>query len=170
MIAQQTVRGSCLRSSTARLAAKAPLRPLNSRRSAVVTRAGMDTNIFVNLVASTACGAMAAAVTLVTAEDTDKEVRTLAATTTRKCVHHAALAEHCKFLMHQEDQSSRHMPKCTIHEGVLSRNTCIKIARSSYELSIRRHRKCIYASSMPVARSSPADSCRAVVTHVGFPA
>jgi hypothetical protein len=35
----------------------------------------MDTNIFVNLLASTACGAMATAVTLITAEDTDKEVR-----------------------------------------------------------------------------------------------
>jgi hypothetical protein len=35
----------------------------------------MDTNIFVNLIASTACGAMATAVTLVTAENTDAEVR-----------------------------------------------------------------------------------------------
>jgi hypothetical protein len=34
----------------------------------------MDTNIFLNLVTSTACGAAAAAVTLITAEDTDKEV------------------------------------------------------------------------------------------------
>jgi hypothetical protein len=34
----------------------------------------MDTNIFLNLVTSGACGAAAAAVTLITAEDTDKEV------------------------------------------------------------------------------------------------
>jgi hypothetical protein len=37
----------------------------------------MDTNIFLNLVTSTACGAAAAAVTLITAEDTDKEVGVL---------------------------------------------------------------------------------------------
>lgn len=37
----------------------------------------MDTNIFVNLLASTACGAMATAVTLITAEDTDKEIERL---------------------------------------------------------------------------------------------
>jgi len=34
----------------------------------------MDTNFFLNLITSTGCGAAAAAVTLVTAEDTDKEV------------------------------------------------------------------------------------------------
>jgi hypothetical protein len=75
MLCQQTVRGSCLKSSTARLSARAPLRPISSRRQAVVTKAAMDTNFFVNLIASTACGAMATAVTLVTAENTDAEVR-----------------------------------------------------------------------------------------------
>eukprot|EP00882_Tetradesmus_deserticola_P003696 GHRQ01003910.1.p1 GENE.GHRQ01003910.1~~GHRQ01003910.1.p1 ORF type:complete len:253 (+),score=96.08 GHRQ01003910.1:174-932(+) len=74
MLCQQTVRGSCLRSSTARLSARAPTRPTSSRRQAVVTKAALDTNIFVNLIASAACGAMATAVTLVTAEDTDAEV------------------------------------------------------------------------------------------------
>eukprot|EP00775_Hariotina_reticulata_P000431 gene431-689_t len=48
-------------------------RPTSSRRT-VVTRAGMDTNFFLNLITSTGCGAAAAAVTLVTAEDTDKEI------------------------------------------------------------------------------------------------
>ncbi|WIA37660.1 hypothetical protein OEZ86_014558 [Tetradesmus obliquus] len=74
MLCQQTVRGSCLKSSTAKLSARAPMRAISSRRHAVVTKAAMDTNIFVNLIASTACGAMATAVTLVTAENTDAEL------------------------------------------------------------------------------------------------
>jgi hypothetical protein len=44
------------------------------RRAAVVTRAGLDTNLFVNIFASGAAGAAATAVTLLTAEDTDKEI------------------------------------------------------------------------------------------------
>lgn len=44
------------------------------QRGAVVTRAVDETNLFVNLFASGFCGAAATAVTLVTAENTDKEV------------------------------------------------------------------------------------------------
>lgn len=72
MLAQQSVRGSCSK-TPARLGSKAHVRPFTARRQ-VAAKAGMDTNIFVNLLASTACGGMAAAVTLVTAENTDKEV------------------------------------------------------------------------------------------------
>jgi hypothetical protein len=50
----------------------APARP--ARRAAVVTRAGLDTNLFFNIFASGAAGAAAVAVTLITAEDTDKEI------------------------------------------------------------------------------------------------
>lgn len=78
MLVQQSTRRSCLSSgkaSSSSRAVSAAVRPtVRSRRSAVITRAGYDTNIFLNLVTSTACGAMAAAVTLITAEDTDKEV------------------------------------------------------------------------------------------------
>lgn len=45
-----------------------------ARRAAVVTRAGLDTNLFFNIFASGAAGAAATAVTLLTAEDTDKEI------------------------------------------------------------------------------------------------
>lgn len=72
MLAQQTARGSCVK-PTAGFSSKAHVRPLTARRS-VAAKAGVDTNFFVNLLASTACGGMAAAVTLVTAEDTDKEI------------------------------------------------------------------------------------------------
>lgn len=72
MLAQQKATGSCLRTPS-RLSSKVHLRPCTARRQ-VATRAGMDTNFFVNLVASTACGGMAAAVTLITAENTEKEV------------------------------------------------------------------------------------------------
>ena len=72
---QQTTRRSCFSSGRASSSKASAVRPaVRSRRSAVITRAGMDTNIFLNLVTSTACGAAAAAVTLITAEDTDKEV------------------------------------------------------------------------------------------------
>lgn len=77
MLVQQTSRCSCLgsgRVSSSKSASSAVRPAARSRRSAVVTRAGMDTNIFLNLVTSGACGAAAAAVTLITAEDTDKEV------------------------------------------------------------------------------------------------
>jgi len=56
---------SASRSSRSRAAA---------RRAAVVTRAGLDTNLFVNIFASGAAGAAATAVTLLTSEDTDKEI------------------------------------------------------------------------------------------------
>jgi len=79
MLVQQTSRRSCLSSGRASSKAVTAVRPATrSRRSAVITRAGYDTNIFLNLVTSTACGAMAAAVTLITAEDTDKEVGVMA--------------------------------------------------------------------------------------------
>jgi len=52
--------------------AKVPVK-INRRRT-VAARAGADTNFFLNLITSGACGAVAAAVTLVTAEDTDKEI------------------------------------------------------------------------------------------------
>eukprot|EP00879_Flechtneria_rotunda_P001754 GHRR01001917.1.p1 GENE.GHRR01001917.1~~GHRR01001917.1.p1 ORF type:complete len:248 (+),score=106.17 GHRR01001917.1:255-998(+) len=71
MLAKQTIRGTY--SSSARLQGKSLVRPGSSRRQ-VVTKAAADTNLFFNLFASTACGAIAAAVTLVTAEDTDKEI------------------------------------------------------------------------------------------------
>ena len=63
--------------AVARTSARASVRrvPVQSRRRVVATQAISDTNFFVNLITSGACGAMAAAVTLVTAEDTDKEVR-----------------------------------------------------------------------------------------------
>lgn len=61
-----------------RASSKAPMRPcLRSRQRSVATRAGADTNFFVNLLASGATGAMAAAVTLITAENTDKEIERL---------------------------------------------------------------------------------------------
>lgn len=79
MLVQQstTARRACFSSASKRSGVPSAVSRAasRSRRSAVVTRAGMDTNFFLNLVTSTACGGMAAAVTLVTAEDTDKEVR-----------------------------------------------------------------------------------------------
>eukprot|EP00878_Enallax_costatus_P000923 GHUV01001053.1.p2 GENE.GHUV01001053.1~~GHUV01001053.1.p2 ORF type:complete len:250 (+),score=69.27 GHUV01001053.1:202-951(+) len=72
MLVQQSHRGSCLRAASP-LNGKVMLRPVAARRQ-VAARAGVDTNFFVNLLASTACGGMAAAVTLVTAENTEKEI------------------------------------------------------------------------------------------------
>ncbi|KAI8468620.1 MAG: hypothetical protein J3K34DRAFT_426741 [Monoraphidium minutum] len=55
-------------------AAAAPSRSRGmSRRPCVTARAGLDTNIFVNVLASSAAGAAAMAVVLVTAEDTAQE-------------------------------------------------------------------------------------------------
>lgn len=56
------------------LSATRGCKPSIARRAAVVTRAGLDTNFFVNIFASGAAGAAATAVTLLTAEDTDKEI------------------------------------------------------------------------------------------------
>jgi hypothetical protein len=61
--------------------------PVQSRRRALVTHALNDTNFFLNLITSGACGAMAAAVTLVTAENTDKEV-SRSRTPLRSCGFH----------------------------------------------------------------------------------
>lgn len=77
MMLQQNLSSSCKVSSRASSRQLSALRPASRSRRQVVTKAAYDTNIFLNLVTSTACGAMAAAVTLVTAEDTDKEVRSL---------------------------------------------------------------------------------------------
>ncbi|KAF8055319.1 hypothetical protein HT031_006774 [Scenedesmus sp. PABB004] len=74
MLARQTALRRPSAAAGARLARAAPLRPARGSRRGVAARAGMDTNLFVNLIASTTCGALAAAVTLVTAEDTDKEI------------------------------------------------------------------------------------------------
>lgn len=57
--------------------AAAPLLPARARRSVAARAGALDTNIFVNLFASGACGAAAAAVTLLTAEDTDAELKRL---------------------------------------------------------------------------------------------
>jgi hypothetical protein len=66
------------RSLAQRAAAAKPAAPALRRRRSVAARAGgLDTNIFVNLFASGACGAAAAAVTLLTAEDTDAELKRL---------------------------------------------------------------------------------------------
>jgi len=82
---QLAARSAAARASSAALARRAaraaPARPLPSaprRAASVRARAGaLDTNIFVNLFASGACGAAAAAVILLTAEDTDGELARL---------------------------------------------------------------------------------------------
>jgi predicted acylesterase/phospholipase RssA len=55
-----------------------PLRPtIGSRKAAGVVRAIDDTNFAINLLSSTAAGALVAAVTLATAENRDKEMQRL---------------------------------------------------------------------------------------------
>lgn len=75
MLVQQSSRCSCLRArGGSPLKGKAMIHHVAATRQ-VASRAGVDTNFLVNLVASTACGGLAAAVTLVTAESTENEVR-----------------------------------------------------------------------------------------------
>jgi len=65
------------RAALARTASRSsPVAPARPGRRPVVTRAG-EANLFVNLLASTAAGGLATAVTLITAEDTDAELARL---------------------------------------------------------------------------------------------
>ena len=65
------------RTPTMRLPVRTLAKSSRPRRASVAARAGLDTNFFVNAVASTVCVAMPAAVAVLTSEDTDAELKRL---------------------------------------------------------------------------------------------